>query len=278
MNNDINELEIKIFPLILEAEAAAGLWHLLRAIDVEGRGAVSLTMEELVDAMKLSQQTIYRYLKSPLFRTVPRSKDTYTIYLKSLKKVKELLGIKDLTTMSYGKIEHIRNDRKKQTVAEILIASLQCKSYHKARKESKGRNIIPLDEVFNPSNSMKGVKVNDYQVYFNSDFYAPYGASQNTIAKLLGKTRKTISKRLENTEKKKQRFTYSEIQRDYKKAEADLYAGGFITQAEIEAAFRNVNRFITSTKDNKTIFKKYCNLYNVSGWVLRSGRSALSLV
>ena len=78
---DIKDLEIKLYPLILEVHPSAGLWHLLRAIDVEGRGTVSLTMNELISFMDCSKATIYRHIKSPLFRSVKRFKSSYTFYL-----------------------------------------------------------------------------------------------------------------------------------------------------------------------------------------------------
>ena len=240
-------------------------------MDSSGAGKVSTTLDCLVEVIEVSKASVYRYIKSLLFRSVKREAKQYTFYLKSINKVKELLDIKDLTTMSYGHIEDITNKKRKQTVTEILVVSIQSKSYHKARKNSKGKNIIPLDEVFNPSNSMKGVNINDYQMYYSSDFYAPYGASQSTIAKLLGKTRKTVSARLKNTESKKQRFTYSNIKQEQELALYNLHGG---SEGTIEEALRHVNRYVVSTKDNSTIFKKYCNLYNVSVWELkRAGRT-----
>lgn len=268
MTKDISNLEIKIYPLILEKDVAGTLWHLLRAIDSKGQGMVCITMSELKKYMDCSRATVYRHMKSPLFRRVIKNKDgSYKFFIQGIKKVKEQLGIADLTTMSLGHIEHIRKDKKKQTIAEILIADLQRKSFFKALKVSKGRSIISLEEVFKTSNRLKGVFKNRHQVCYNSDFYVPYGASQATVAKLLERTRQTVCKRLGNTESKKQQFTYSDIELDRELARQEVYSI-FPNEDGYNQAAGQYNRYIQSGKD-KTVFKKYCNLYNVSGWELR---------
>lgn len=86
---NINQVEIKVYPLILESDQASALWHLMRAIDINGSGKVSLTFKELIDITGYTKSTIYRYMKSSLFTKICKNKNkkkdiVYSFYYKSL--------------------------------------------------------------------------------------------------------------------------------------------------------------------------------------------------
>lgn len=277
MNNlnlkDIFALEIKIFPLILNADKGGSLWHLLRALDTNGSGKVCLTKKQLVEYLGTSESTIYKRLKSKLFRDVVRNKKEYTIYLASKKQVCELLGIDDLITSAYGTFNDIRQENIKQTIAEILIASIQKRSMIKASKSRKGRRVLTMEDIFRkPSDRLTGVSLTKDQLCFNSDHFAPYGASQATVAKILGRTQQCISKWLSKTVSVKQQITYSGIEEDYTDAKEAMY-DVFPSSTDYAKCKKELGRYVekpaTSIYKDNTIWKKYCNLYFFSSeWQL----------
>lgn len=261
MRNTEN-IEIKIYPLILEsALTASHLWHLIRALDISGSGKVSFTKEELISILGVSKSTVYTYLKSPLFTRIVKHKNregvlVYTFYYKSFKQVAKMLKIENVISSSFcfwNDIKHFMD--KRRTATEVIAESLQARSFYCARnKKDNKQHLINTDNIFSDnqlsvSDNTPGIKRTDYGIFFNVEYYAPYGGSQNTISKVLNRCRQTINKRLKNKIK---------VQQFVKR---DLTALQFAQQQFVDSEdFTNVcsSKYICKFGE---VYEKYTNLY-----------------
>lgn len=257
-----SNVEIKVYPIILESDQASALWHFMRAIDLNGSGKVSLTFTELLNITGYTKSTIYRYMKSPLFTKVCKNRNkegilVYSFYYKSLKQVALTLGINNLITSSFCNWEDIKQFyTKRVTATEIMAMSIQNKSRYIARNNKKeNQRLINTDKVFVEDNSSvsdntQGIKQVNNRIFINADTYAPYGASQQTIASVLNRNIKTVNKRLKNTPKVQQ-F----IKRPYTQSRA------------LELSFLDSEEWTNSCPAKYILIKdvyyeRYTNLYN----------------
>jgi len=261
---NIEKVEIKIYPIILESDQASALWHLMRAIDINGSGKVSLTFTELLTITGYTKSTIYRYMKSTLFIKVCKNKNKqgvliYSFYYKSLKQVALTLGIKNLITSSFCNWEDIKQFyTKRVTATEIMAMSIQNKSRYLARN-SKNKNqrlmsanqLIVKDLSF-VSDNTQGIKQLNNRIFIDTNHYAPYGASQQTIANVLDRNIKTINKRLKNTIKVQQ-F----VKRTYTQAEAARLS--FLDKEEWTNNSRAKYILV-----NSVFYERYTNFYMCS--------------
>ena len=254
-----NQIEIKVYPLILEAGGpASSLWHLLRTLDEKGCGKITLTMLQLQTYMDCSKATVYRYLRSNLFQKVITHKTQgvkkYTLYYKSLKVLKEELYLEDIITSSFCFLEDIIKYQKKLTATEIIAESIQARSRYKAKTtKKKHQRLINIYMLFSEDNSIcentQRIKKNGHIIFYNADDYKPYGCSQRTIAKTLNKSRQTINKRLKRKEKIKQCFTSSSIHIDL-----------MLQKFEDEENWTDKSSALYFSNNNN-IYRKYCTLY-----------------
>lgn len=207
----IDNLEIKVYPVILESPlVATHLWHLIRAIDKQGSGKVSFTLKELQEILGVSKSSIYRYLNSNLFEKVCKHTNknkerVYTIYYKSLKLVKQLCGLENLITASFCYWFDIKSFMdKRRTATEIIAESIQARSYYNARNSKKEHqrfldiNTVFAEEKSSTFDNTQRVKQDEYGIYYDIKQYVPYGCSQKTVAKVLSRSRQTVNKRLKN--------------------------------------------------------------------------------
>lgn len=222
---NITEVEIKVYPLVLESDPASALWHLIRALDKNSCGKVSFTLAELLNITGYTKSTVYRYMQSSLFHKICKNKTknkviVYTFYYKSLKQVATTLGISNLITSSFcmwNDIKHFYT--KRVTATEIIAMSIQARSKYIARKvKNKSQHFINIDSIFSAvdnisdlsenvgcaSDNTQGVKLKNNQIFYSDKNFKPYGASQETIANVLTRNIKTINKRLKNTPKVQQ--------------------------------------------------------------------------
>lgn len=259
---NINQVEIKVYPLILESDQASALWHLMRAIDINGSGKVSLTFKELIDITGYTKSTIYRYMKSSLFNKICKNKNkkkdiVYSFYYKSLKQVALTLNINNLITSSFCMWEDIKQFYiKRVTATEIIAESIQNRSRFVARNnKDKNQHLLNIQTLFSEeqssmSDNTQGIKKVNNRIYYSSNKFAPYGASQKTISIVLNRNIKTVNKRLKNTDKIQQ-F----INKPYSNAQA------------AELMFLDKEQWTNNCSAkfvffNNKAYERYTNLYN----------------
>lgn len=261
---NIHNLEIKIYPLILDKDNGATLWHLVRTLDTKGSGKISLTMNELKEYLSCSKSTVYNLFKSKLFNKVVKTKNknkvlVYTLYYKSLKQVKELLELPNLLTSSHCFLPFIQNYMdKRRTATEVIAESLQARSLYIAMKNGKQPSIILNDTIWNSednssiSDNTQGIKRTPYGIFYDASYYTPYGGSQFTMADILSRSRQTVNRRLKNTQKVQQFIIKPETKAHY-----------------AEQVFRDSEEW-TNTSQAKFIckfgkvYQRYTNLYKCS--------------
>jgi hypothetical protein len=259
---NINNVEIKVYPLILESDQASALWHLMRVIDLNGSGKVSLTFKELIDITGYTKSTIYRYMKSPLFNKICKNKNragdlVYSFYYKSLKQVALTLNINNLITSSFCMWEDIKQFYiKRVTATEIIAESIQNRSRYVARNnKDKSQHLLNISTLFSEeqssvSDNTQGIKKVKNRIYYTSAKYAPFGASQKTISTVLNRNIKTVNKRLKNTDKIQQ-F----VNRPYSNAQA------------AELKFMDGEQWTNNCSAkfvyyNNKAYERYTNIYN----------------
>lgn len=259
---NFKEVEIKVYPIILESDQASALWHLMRAIDLNGSGKVSLTFAELLEITGYTKSTIYRYMKSSLFIKVCKNKNSkgtlvYSFYYKSLKQVALTLGINNLITSSFCNWEDIQQFYiKRVTATEIIAMSIQNRSRYLARNTKKSnQHLLNTDNIFavefsTVSDNTQGIKQINNRVYIDANYYAPYGASQQTIATVLNRNIKTVNKRLKNTNKIQQFIKHSYTQ---SKATEMSFLDGEEWTNNCRAKYILIGG---------TYYQRYTNLYN----------------
>jgi hypothetical protein len=259
---NINNVEIKVYPLILESDQASALWHLMRAMDLNGSGKVSLTFKELINITGYTKSTIYRYMKSSLFNKICKNKNragdlVYSFYYKSLKQVALTLNINNLITSSFCMWEDIKQFYiKRVTATEIIAESIQNRSRFIARNnKDKSQHLLNIQTLFSEeqssmSDNTQGIKKVNNRIYYSSNKFAPYGASQKTISTVLNRNIKTVNKRLKNTDKIQQ-F----VNRPYSNAQA------------AELKFMDGEQWTNNCPAkfvyyNNKAYERYTNIYN----------------
>lgn len=200
----MDNLEVKIYPLILHHRPSASLWHLGRMLDSNGSGKFSISILDAHRLLGISRATFYRYIKdNSFFHKVVRHNLIYTLYYKSLKSIRTSLSLPDVITSAFGTNRSISPSSRKQSIVSILIESLQSNAFYKCRREKhKHQKINPPLTYFSESNSIsdktQGIKRNSFGVFINSDSFACYGASQSTIASILSRSTRTINYHIRN--------------------------------------------------------------------------------
>ena len=206
--------------------ACSSLWWLLRGIDTHGSGKVEFTVQQAANLLHKDDQTIRRYLSQGkaigLFRSVDRTAGRCTVYLASLFAVAHKHGIQQLGAFARVGVEDL--GRLKMLATEIEAESLQRQSAHQKRKELKqaGRQrLSSIDRIFRLESSEKSRGAKDRKkmplkqklkrsvihvgsrAVFVSSRFTVFGGSQAAIAKRLGRSDRTVRKRLSNTHRQR---------------------------------------------------------------------------
>lgn len=211
-------LEVKVHSLILEhGGAGVKLLYLCRALDVNGSGKATMNIAEVAENLKVSKRTLYRWVKNyKLFRFVIHHGNIWTIYYRSLSSIALSLQLPSWGACSYILISDLVERFSHKLVAtEIIANSLQKTARCKVRR-TKGRNAPPLlpspADLFDSTSPLpRGVNRRGDELYVNLDDNTIYGGSQSTIGTILHKSRRTINKRLRNTQKLQVYVTSAEM-------------------------------------------------------------------
>lgn len=294
------EKEVVIHSGIIEhGGAATKLWYLLRALDTEGVGHVTIEINDVCNALNIKKSSFYSYIslkKNIFFSNVVKHEDkkgVWTIFLKSFKKVaasihikdKENLGlsgkeigacayvlIKDLAPIGSGR--HKVNNLKIMA-AEMTAQSLQHQSEHLANKELKElqsedrkyKKILPLDQgkVFPSSSEISDagatVKGSQPKKFFIEANIQKHGVSQQTIANKLRRSKRTIQSRLNSAHSQIEKVALYYNNEEAEELWEEYQANLLLNGEEKEGFF---NRFIQrpNYKGEMTVYAQSCNFYN----------------
>ena len=191
--------------------AAIKLWYACRAIDQSGSGRVQCAIADLANVLQVSIATIRRYLKDgkrlKFFRDARTAHGIVTVFYSSTVQVCMANGLESLGAVTEVAISDLHNLKAIATQAEAQ--KLQQASYHKARKGQKrpiptANELIPSSVKSQPCKrsgaSGQVVQTGDRFLFVSPDFI-PFGGSQRTAAKNLGRSSRTVARRLSNRDR-----------------------------------------------------------------------------
>jgi|GEM_PF-6623127 len=193
--------------------AYANVYLYARMSDIEGAGHVTISVSQAALDLNLAPRTIEDYIRRcrqyEYFRHIEwLTKDLCHVYYASLAKViatKSTIGGEVQTLLSPGDLKF-----KKAVIVEAAIASkqdqsfYQAKEYQKTRQETNKPAMVTVDQLFNEDRSSVNAGGNPLIKYKTNRFtfvdsqFPNFGASTITIASMLGRSARTIQRRLSN--------------------------------------------------------------------------------
>lgn len=206
--------------IVDKGPAAVKLWYLCRAMDLNGAGKATLHIQDILRILGVSKTTLWRYYSdSSLFKQVIRRGELLTLYYRGIIPLCIDLGISHWGTTTEIRLEDLPNAKKLITLAEIL--SLQKKSRYlankkaseqAAKKQKNKKNIQftaaitdkKIDSIFNISDSKlesiseisTGIMKLEGATLLCNEKWRSFGGSQFSVADNLGRSVRTISRRL----------------------------------------------------------------------------------
>ncbi|MFG6094322.1 hypothetical protein SPB21_03690 [Leptothoe sp. ISB3NOV94-8A] len=197
------KIVVRVFTRILDCgQECARLWHVLRAMDAQGRGWVRVFYAELAQVMGVSVRTIQRWVSQGLaggwFRNpvIAHEDGSRTIYLASTKAVRKTLGLEDIGAIAEVGIEHLGRSEAKALCTALEAQYRQRQAYWAAKRAAKGRRkqLVLDPERMATCETMPREKSH---VIVSSPFSIP-GCSHAGLAKATDWSQATIKRRLDN--------------------------------------------------------------------------------
>ena len=192
--------------------AAIKLWYACRAIDRVGSGRIECAIADLADALTVSIATIRRYLKDgrrlKFFRNARTANGIVTLFYASTVQVCMATGLKSLGAITEVAVSELKNLKAIATQAEAQ--KLQQASFRKARKGLK-RPLSTADELI-PSSvkshprkrsgaSGRVIQTTSKRFLLVDEDFVLFGGSQRTTANNLGRSIRTIVRRLSDRDR-----------------------------------------------------------------------------
>lgn len=205
---------VTVHALIADAyrSGEAALWYYLRHLDQAGEGVVSFVVKEACKVLNVSSTTIGRWLefggKREFFRNVIKSYGRVTVWLGARDKVAFSLGLERLGATARVPIERLQHI--KLTSTEISADMLQSCSRYAMKEQLRERDpqraklANKLEDVFlTSSESSTGENVGHIihvgkRCAFVDESFTAFGASQEGIARYIGRSVATVQRRLSN--------------------------------------------------------------------------------
>lgn len=212
----------------------AKLWYLCRAIDTEGKGYVIISLPEFEILMGRSRATFYRWLKdgkeAGAFRSYEKEGEHFEkIYLGSKTEICKRLKITDWDSVTYTPLYKILKPLKKnphnepdlrEQVTAFQTQWLEERSKVAARKEAR----INKDKRLPHKPDFRGATVKPSSPILPSKFSRknlPVGASQETIAKSLGISSRSVRRHLKQVERQQVYYKVPKCE-----AQAEIFHAG----------------------------------------------------
>lgn len=202
------------------------------------------------------------------------------VYLEELEDWRELITLGQAITLQTQSIHAALKSAKEKGKGKVPIISipeifegkkqiLDFNEKRKNRKNKRKKNKSASDSglpsymnILNPSLILK--KVYDKQrilLYFDSNIYSPIGGSQDTIALRMGRSIRTIQRRLKNVDKVQQCFTNPNLTQEYK-MECFIEGEDWITYTKKYFEIALIRNPDAPYDAKNELFQSYTNLYN----------------
>ena len=205
--------------VIDQGPPAMKLWYLCRALDTKGAGKATISIGRIREVLGVSETTAWRYYTDQrLFPKVINRDGLLTLYYRSLVRICVDLGIAHWGVSTELKVKELVNAKKLITLAEAL--SLQKKSRFKVLKEARAEakkdkeqkknprspaiSDSKIERIFELSDSKKesiseistGIMKLNGALLLCNEKWQKFGGSQFSVARNLGRSVRTVSRRL----------------------------------------------------------------------------------
>lgn len=244
-------------------------YYLLRAIDEQGTGKITINKKELCSLLDISLRTFYRYLNDEIIirNYYINKNNNYVIYLNGVDVMCAALDIYYLGACFDLSLSELNYINKQCVLAQVIKKQRQ--SYRAAQLNNKEHNkyklVIDAEKVFNKIESEKNIgKKSLYIVngalfynnvlYMNQDCVKPIGGSQTKVASDLNISLKTVNRLLKNQSKIKQAVGSKEMY-----FIANHYE--FLDKEEWGNQSGRYFKFSKHNFEDVNTFKSYCSLY-----------------
>ncbi|MDZ7970496.1 MAG: hypothetical protein RM368_37160, partial [Nostoc sp. DedSLP03] len=185
------------------------LWYYLKAWDQNGSGWGEFSLDELTAFFDRSVYTIRRWLKwgrqLKFFRAIAKLGNKYRVYYSSVTRVAIAVGITDLGAISQEDIQRLKDLKFAATEATAL--RLQNQSRYKElsnhNHESVKAKVIDPEQVLSSELGMGAILTRKGRFTFVKYNTFAVGATQQRIAKTLGRHPSTVQRRLGNSYRQK---------------------------------------------------------------------------
>lgn len=278
--------QITISVTLAESLPAAGLlWWYARLRDQDGSGKASFTIHGAAIDLGKSPKSIYAYLKTceelELFRSVSVRKGVVNLYYKSVFKTMKMRGLNSFGVTYLAGLEELR--QLKFANAEACAMHSQQNSYlsmineRQKREKSKAVKVDSLEDVFKPFQNMGSGQTLIYRskrYAFMTEDFTLFGATLEYNAKSLGRTSRTIQRRLSKSYRKQRGIApVPKIQiaqrqsirpNNWKEAAQYSYDAACLTTGEAQKELMKEGKAFSKTFNlsNGQVFEAKNNLYN----------------
>mgnify|MGYP003622950692 CR=1 FL=1 len=270
----------------------ARLWYLCRGLDIWGRGYAELPVELCCSVLKISSQTLYRWLKdgkaAGAFRKGNIRRGVLRIYMSGLHKVCFKLGLTDWAGVADLRLSEV-NQNIRLLVTGACTQDLQSKSHYAAvtnlKKRERAFFAPPKADAIVQSKKVSSLKSDEGQVLFLlhvgqkrafvSRSFVPFGASQRSIGSKLGISDRTVRRHqnalgLDRRQLMQAKGEYKRVrqamnhQADFFQAADDMYLVSCGNEWELQEKSRGGKEWHKSYVTPNS----FCNYYDKT-WIYR---------
>lgn len=287
---------------VFEALKEAGrFYYYLRLLDPNGNGNAVVNVHKTIEDLGIARTTFYKYTQDERFvrNRVQLEKGTFRIFYHGVEKVCISLMVggkaKHLGTVVEMSLEDLANWREYITIGEAI--TLQYQSKHAAsaavsKQDKKKLEVMDVEKIFEEKTNAElrksdnGSGLPDFGhaihsslvlktakkskrviLYVDGNTQLRFGGSQETIARNLGVSVRTVQRRLRTANKVQQAYTNESLTKQYA-MEKFLGEEDWTTYTKryFKVKFRQ-------NKVEQELFQSYTNLYEPNQVPIISGRN-----
>lgn len=245
-----------------KGQRAVVLWYLLRYLDAQGRGKLYFDFDYAANFFGVAIATVRRWLragvKHQLFKSYQLTLGGAWVRLNSRDNVALSLGLTDFGETTDIEIEELKEI--KSLTAAATAAKLQRQSRLKALKSSNKHSVPKTSDLLRPSKNALGALFVTGRFAFVGAHVALFGGCQTSVASQLGRSERTVRRRLNNEER--ERRSLPSIERKQVCQHRPEYDAAYQGNLDLEG----LNGKLLYIKRLGKAFLTRCNVYQIELW------------